>query len=297
MKTPKLLKKNDTIGIAAPAKFIPQNRYQLILDTIEKKGFRTLRGKTTYDTFGPFAGKDEVRLADVQEMLDHEMADALFCLRGGYGSVRIIDDLDFSAFKNKPKWLVGYSDITVFHNALTNLGIESIHGQMPVNFKSSQVEAVDALFHVLQGGGNVVQASATSMNRKGEAKGSLTGGNLAILGSLMGTPYEVDTTGKILFIEEVGEYLYRFDRIMHQLKLGGKLDHLAGLIVGGLTGMEDNSPTFGQTAKQIVQDLVRDYDYPVCYDFPAGHIDNNFPLIMGRESRLTVNENEVVLKQ
>ncbi|MGD9992752.1 MAG: LD-carboxypeptidase [Salinivirgaceae bacterium] len=294
MKTPPPLKKGDQIGIVAPAKFVPQDRYPEILEFISQQGFEPVRGKTTYLEHGPFAGTDQARLNDMQQMLDNTNLKALFCLRGGYGTIRIIDQLKFQQFTAHPKWLIGFSDITVLHAQLNNLGVESIHGQMPVHFNSG-ARGLRRLFSVLKGESLSYQIEGHTLNKPGKASGELMGGNLAILVSLLGTPYAPSLGGKILFIEEVGEYLYRFERMLYQLKLAGVLKNLKGLIVGGLSSMEDNIPSFGRNAEELVFDLLKDYDYPVCFGFPSGHIENNQPLIFGREVVLKVSASETEL--
>jgi muramoyltetrapeptide carboxypeptidase len=295
MIQPLPIKPGDKIGIVAPAKFIAQNSYPEILNYIEKQGFIPVRGKTTFAEFGPFAGSDTERAADLQQMLDDQSIKAILCLRGGYGTVRIIEYLNFDAFVKKPKWLVGFSDITVLHAKLHQLGVESIHGQMPVHFNPGAL-GIKQLFQVLQNKPLNYTLTTHPLNKCGENAGLLVGGNLAILTSLLGTPFQMDYQNKLLFIEEVGEYLYRFDRMMYQLKLSGILNQISGLIVGGLTAMEDNEPAFGQSAEQIISDLLEDTHYPVCFGFPAGHIANNQPLVFGRNAHLNVNDLEVSLK-
>lgn len=293
MITPPYLKKGDAVGIVAPARWIEQEKYESIISIIEKQGFNPIRGKTTYLTHGPFAGTDAERLGDMQSMLDNTDIKALFCLRGGYGTIRIIEDLDFTRFKQNPKWIIGFSDITILHNALHNMNVASIHGQMPLNFSGrSDNKGLDTLFNVLVGKPLTYSLDSHPLNKMGEASGELVGGNVAILCSLIGTPLDINTEGKILFIEEVGEYLYRFDRLMHHLKMSGKLSQLAGLIIGGLTDMKDNEPAFGLSVAEIVAHVVKDYTYPVCFDFPAGHIKENYPLILGAKSQLRVTSHK-----
>lgn len=296
MKRPQFLKNGDCIGIVAPARYIEQDKYQPIISIIESKGYKVLRGKTTYLEHGPFAGTDEERLADMQEMLDNKAVKAIFCLRGGYGTIRIIEKLNFDTFLINPKWLIGFSDITILHNRLHLLGVASIHGQMPLNFAGRiNNKGLDKLFDILKGKRLSYKLTSKALNKPGESKAPILGGNVAILSSLIGTPYDINTDGKILFIEEVGEYLYRFDRLMHHLKMSGKLSKLAGLVVGGLSDMKDNNPGFGQTAEEIIADLVGEYSYPVCFGFQAGHIKENYPLVFGKKVNLQVDETECKL--
>lgn len=297
MIQPDNLKKGDTIGIVAPARFIKQDQYTTIINIIESKGFKVLRGKSTKLEHFTFAGTDQERTSDLQQMLDHKEIKAIFCLRGGYGTIRIIDKLDFALFKKYPKWLIGFSDITILHNTIHNIGVESIHGQMPLNFANrTENKGLDKLFEVLKGSSVDYSIPAHSQNRIGKANGEIIGGNVAILSSLVGTPFDIDTKNKVLFIEEVGEHLYRFDRLMRHLKLSGKLSKLNGLIVGGLTDMEDGNPEFIHSAEEIIYEVVKDYNYPVCYNFPAGHIKENYPLVFGREVNITVDNSGANIK-
>jgi muramoyltetrapeptide carboxypeptidase len=296
MLTPNYLQPGDQIGIVAPARWIPQDKYPEIIQLIESKGYEPVRGKSTYLEHGIFAGTDEQRLTDMQQMIDDPKIKAVFCLRGGYGSIRIINRLKFDRMKAYPKWLIGFSDITIFHSALSSVGIESLHGQMPVNFdnKIPNIE-LDKLNQILTT--NKITHSFTCQpdDRFGHSVGEMTGGNLSILCSLIGTPLQINTQGKILFIEEVGEYLYRIDRMMHQLKQAGLLSDLAGLIVGYFTRIDDNSPAFGQTYREIIMEAVKDTEYPVAFGFPAGHNHPNYPLIMGRKARLSVEKCDCTL--
>jgi muramoyltetrapeptide carboxypeptidase len=290
------LNQGDKIGIVAPARYIEQDKYPSITSIIESKGYRVLRGRTTYLEHGPFAGSDEERLADLQEMLDHSEIKAIFCLRGGYGTIRIIEKLNWDKFLQNPKWIIGFSDITILHNKLHLLGGASIHGQMPLNFAGrNENKGLDMLFETLSGKELVYNLPKHKLNRIGNVKAGVVGGNVAILSSLIGTPYDINTDGKILFIEEVGEYLYRFDRLMNHLKMSGKLTNLAGLCVGGLSDLKDNDPVFGQTAEEIIIDLVSEYSYPLCFGFPAGHIKENYPLIFGATATFIVERDSCML--
>jgi len=294
MIQPPFLQKGDTVAIVAPARWIDQDNYPTIVSIIESYGLNVVRGKSTFLTHGPFAGTDQERLSDLQEMIDNPEVKAIFCLRGGYGTIRIIDGLNLAGLKENPKWIIGFSDITILHSALHHMQVMSIHGQMPLNFTGrTENKGLDTLMNTLMGEPLTYHLEHHKLNRYGEAKAQLVGGNVAIFSSLIGTKYDIDTTGKILFIEEVGEYLYRFDRLMHHLKMSGKLDGLAGLIVGGLSDMKDNDPAFGQTVEQIVNDVLPNVNYPVCFGFPAGHIKENDPLIFGEDVSLKVDNDGV----
>ena len=288
MITPPPLLKGDKVGIVAPARFVGQENYAAICSTIESYGYRSVRGLTTRLEHGIFAGTDSERAADLQQMIDDTEIRAIFCVRGGYGCVRMVGKVDFSGLLRSPKWLVGFSDITVLHAALTQLGIESVHGQMPVNFSKPQA-SVDELFSVLEGR-TPNYTFAGDCNRAGDAQGVVCGGNLSIVCSLIGTPWQLNTDGKILFIEDVGEPLYRIDRMMRQLREAGMLTNLAGLACGYFTDAEDSTPSFGLTANQIVMDAVADYGYPVAFGFEAGHQQPNKPLIIGRTAQLSVDK-------
>ncbi len=297
MLTPPFLETGDKVGIVAPARSIPEESYPEIIRIIKQQGFEPIRGKSTHLFHGPFAGTDDERRADLQHMLDDEDIKAIFCLRGGYGTIRIIEELDFSQFLKTPKWLIGFSDITILHNKLNQLAVASMHGQMPLNFVGrTENKGLEKLFDTLKGEALSYELEANTLNRPGQADAEIVGGNVAILCSLIGTPYDINTDGIILFIEEVGEYLYRFDRLMHHLKLSGKLANLKGLIVGGLSDMKDNEPPFGQSAEGIVADLVKDYDYPLCFGFPAGHIPENYPLIFGQKIELDVEHSGIKIR-
>lgn len=288
MITPPPLQKGDKVGIVAPARFVGQENYAAICSTIESYGYRPVRGQTTRLEHGIFAGTDSERAADLQQMIDNAEIRAIFCVRGGYGCVRMVGKVDFSGLLRSPKWLVGFSDITVLHAALTQLGVESVHGQMPVNFSKPQA-SVDELFSVIEGR-LPNYTFAGDGNRCGEAYGEVCGGNLSIVCSLIGTPWQLNTDGKILFIEDVGEPLYRIDRMMRQLREAGMLANLAGLVCGYFTDAEDSTPSFGLTANQIVMDAVADYGYPVAFGFEVGHQQPNKPLIIGRTAQLSVDK-------
>jgi len=293
MKTPPYLKTGDKIAIVAPSGKIANDKISPAIQTLENWGLKVITGEYLHGAYHQFSATDDERTADFQKMLDDESVRAILCARGGYGSNRIIDHLDFSNFVKSPKWIIGFSDITVFHSHIhSNFGIETIHGTMTAGLQNNEEDnpATDSLRAVLFGGKINYILNLHQLNRKGIAEGVLTGGNLAILCSLIGTPSDIQTDGKILFIEEVGEYLYRLDRMMWQLKRAGKLNNLAGLVVGGLTEMKDSETPFGKTAHKIIKECVEEYDYPVCLDFPAGHQDDNRAMIFGRNVHLEINE-------
>jgi muramoyltetrapeptide carboxypeptidase len=297
--TPKSIRKGDTIGIVSPAGFIEKPVFENAAETIRTMGYNVAGGLHTTDRHHQFAGTDDDRAADFQQMLDDKKISMILCSRGGYGSVRMIDRLDFSNFIQNPKWIAGYSDITVIHSHLFSVfGIESLHAIMPLNFPSfgEASAAVAKLFDAASGQTPAYDVKPHQLNRNGKSSGKLVGGNLSILLSLMGSLSNISTEGCILFIEEVGEVLYRLDRMLQTLKRAGKLSCLAGLVVGGLTEMSDSVAGFGKTAEEIVAEAVAEFDFPVCFGFPAGHIPENYPLIMGREVALNISEHAVKLE-
>ena len=223
-------------------------------------------------------------------MLDNPDIKAILCVRGGYGTVRIIDDIDFSHFQKNPKWLAGFSDITVLHSHIHKLNVASLHSTMPISFSSNTTESIMSLKDALFGKHLSIKIDLHPFNRFGEAKGQIVGGNLSILYSLMGSPSDLNTDGKILFIEDLDEYLYHIDRMMMNLKRSGKLSNLKGLIVGGMTKMNDNTIPFGKDAESIIKDVVSEYNYPVCFGFPAGHIKDNRALKLGVIAELKVDK-------
>ncbi len=286
------LKSGDLIRIVSPAGKIKAEKILPAVDLLKKNGFDVLLGKHIFNTHYQFAGTDEQRLNDLQEALDDPNCKAIICSRGGYGAIRIADKLDLSSFKKNPKWLVGFSDVTTLHAILQREGFCSIHGSMPSYYLSEgqPTESFLELKKLLTGGHTEVNTAANKYNRTGQVSGQLVGGNLSILYSLVGTPLEPDMDGKILFIEDLSEYLYHLDRIMHSLKLSGKLSQLKGLLVGEFTDMKDNDSCFGQNVEEIILNTVESYSYPVCFNFPAGHVDRNLPLLFGEEYMLNVTQ-------
>jgi muramoyltetrapeptide carboxypeptidase len=301
IKTPPYLQKGDCIGIVCPAGSMPVEKVSECIRVLnEDWGFTTRVGKTVGNKFNYFSATDEERLADFQQMLDDDEVKAVLCARGGYGLNRIIDKIDFKKFKKQPKWIIGYSDITVFHAHLySNYYISSLHSPMAGAFNDDgyKNEFVLSLRKALEGKKMKYQCPPHEFNRKGEAIGELVGGNLALLAHLVGSDSDIKTRGRILFIEDIGEYLYNIDRMMYQLKRSGKLSKLAGLIVGGFTDLKDTENPFGQTAYEIIRDIVKDYDYPVCFDFPVSHTDRNYELKIGVGYKLKVTKTKVLLEE
>ncbi|HJS54223.1 MAG TPA: LD-carboxypeptidase [Chitinophagaceae bacterium] len=301
IKTPPYLQKGDTIGLVCPAGFMPVEKISECIRILnENWGFTTKVGTTIGRQFHYFSGTDEERIEDFQHMLDDDNVKAILCARGGYGLSRIIDKLDFTRFKENPKWIIGFSDVTILHSHVyRNYYISTLHAPMANAFNGDgyKNQFVQSLRHVLEGKKIKYQVSLHDFDKKGEGIGELVGGNLALLAHVVGTASDLKTKGRILFIEDVGEYLYNVDRMMYQLKRSGKLDKLAGLIVGGFTDMKDTERPFGQTAYEIIRDAVSEYDYPVCYDFPVSHEKENYALKIGVGYKLKVGKSKVVLEE
>jgi len=296
-RVPAYLQPGDKVAIVCPASFIRGN-IDVGIRTLESWGLEVVVGQTVSTAYHQFAGDDSLRAADLQWALDDPSIKAVFAARGGYGSVRIIDQIDFSAFEKQPKWLVGFSDITVLHSHIQrNYKIATIHGQMPKSFESGTEASLDTLRKALFGDNiDFTYTQSAFPNRPGEATGKLIGGNLAILLSILGSDSDPKYSNKILFIEDVGEAYYAVDRMLWALKRAGKLRKLKGLIVGGFSSMKDNDPAFGQSVEEIVWDKVKEYDFPVAFGYPAGHIDDNHALILGRKVTLTTTTESVSLQ-
>ncbi len=280
---------------------MPAEKFATCISTLESWGYAVKKGKTLdSQSHNYFSGSDGERLADLQGMFDDPEVKAILCARGGYGTGRIIDQLDFSRFKKNPKWVIGFSDITVLHAHLfTNFKIASLHAPMAAAFNDEGFnnEYVRSLQQVLKGKKSRYQCAPHIFNVKGEAVGELVGGNLTLLAHLIGTGSDFKTRGRILFIEDVGEYLYNIDRMLYQLKRSGKLKNLAGLVIGGFTENKDSERPFGQTAYEIVRDVVKEYDYPVCFNFPVSHGKENYALKIGVGYKLKVSKLKVTLEE
>ena len=289
MITPPLLNINDTIGIVAPAGRIPEKKITRAVKIFNDWGLKVELGRNIFKRKNTFAGNDKQRKDDFQNVIDREDIKAVICARGGYGTLRIINKIDFKKFRQSPKWIVGFSDITVIHSYLQKkLKCESIHSVMPGNFPENNDESksLNSLKNILFGGKAEYGINSHSLNRQGETEGVLIGGNLSVLYSMQGTNLEIDTNDKILFIEDVNEYLYHIDRMISNFKLSGKLDNLRGLIIGQMSKMKDSPIAFGESAYEILQRAVEKYNYPVIYNFPAGHIKQNMAIILGRRIKM-----------
>ena len=293
MKKPAFLTKGDTIAIVAPAGIIKNK--QSILDAVDlakQWGYEVVIGEHVFENFHHFSATDEHRLEDLQIALDNPKIKAIWCARGGYGTVRIVDDLDFSTFLKKPKWIIGYSDITVLHNHIHNLGVETLHAMMPVNTEFSKEErklSEQTFLKAISGETLTYTIPSATYNQKGTASGQLVGGNLTILENLLGTKSSISTSGKILFFEEIGEYKYHIDRLLQGLKRNGYFDNCVGVIVGGMSHIKKNSPAFGQTIEELILEVVSKKNIPIIFDFPAGHDPENRALILGRNITMQVD--------
>ena len=291
---PKILVRKDSVGIAAPAGKIKKESLDIAISVLELWGLKVKLGKHIFsNAHGYFSGSDAERLQDFQEMLNDPELDAIICARGGYGTTRIIDQLDVADFLKHPKLIVGFSDVTALHIRLHQLGFESIHSVMPIQFpKPEHRESVESLRKILFGETLALDAKASPFNRMGAATGQVIGGNLTLLVDSLGTTTEVDTANKILIIEEVGEYKYKLDRMLTHLKRADKLDHLAALIIGHMTDINDAEGSFVQTVEEIVLDKLNEFNYPVAFNFPIGHEAPNLAWRHGATGTLTVG-NEV----
>lgn len=280
MKTPQYLKKGSKIAIVAPAWKVTPEKISAAVKWIEEKGFVHVYDDRLFAEYNQFAGDDDLRASVLQEYLDRNDIDAIFCARGGYGTIRIIDKLDFTKFAEHPKWIVGFSDVTVLHAKMQQLGYQSIHGIMSKNFESDDKVPMESLYEALTGKWHAVEMQGSASLKSFEGT-PIVGGNLSVLYSMLGSDLFPETDGKILFIEDIDEYLYHIDRMMMALKRAGKLSHLKALLVGAFNDMHESSIPIGMTAREIIAEKVKEYGYPVIWDYPAGHIDNNLALVLG----------------
>lgn len=277
MKTPEYLKKGSKIALVAPARKIGRDEIAAAVKWIEEKDFEAIYDDRLFAEYHQLAGNDDFRASVLQEYLDRDDIDAILCVRGGYGTIRIVDKLDFTKFVKHPKWIVGYSDVTVLHAKMQQLGYQSIHGTMAINFEKNTKEALETLYEALVGKHQTDGGFLATLGMTGQ----VVGGNLSVLYSMLGSDLFPETDGKILFIEDLDEYLYHIDRMMMGLKRAGKLANLKALLVGAFTDMHDNTIPFGMTAKEIIFEKVKEYGYPVIWDVPAGHIDDNRAIVLG----------------
>jgi muramoyltetrapeptide carboxypeptidase len=297
---PPYLSKGDVIGIVCPAGFMPYEKAETCISVLKEWGYEVRTGKTLGNQFNYYSGTDGERLNDLQTMLDDPSIKAILCARGGYGTGRIIDQINFKKFVRNPKWIIGFSDVTVLHSHIyRQFDIASLHAPMAAAFNDDEYKNpyVQSLQQALSGVKANYSVAGHVYNKPGRARGRLFGGNLSLLNHLIGTPSDVSTAGKILFIEDVGEYIYNVDRMLYQLKRSGKLSKLAGLIIGGFTDMKDTTTPFGKNVYEVINDIVKEYDYPVCFQFPVSHNKENYALKIGLKYRLEVSQEEVNLRE
>lgn len=294
--TPPFLKPNDQIRIVSPSGSIEPKYIVGAKKTLSSWGLNATEGKFARTKYGRFAGTEAQRIADLQEALDDPAVNAILCSRGGYGVAQIIDKLDFSAFVKSPKWLIGFSDITILHNAISNLGVASIHGIMAKHLTQFPADSihVQKCRDILFGQMPTYTVPKHRLNRIGNAQGKLIGGNLSVLIGLRGSQFDLDYKNNILFIEDIAERPYQIDRMMQNLRFSGVLAQLSGLVVGQFSDCEED-PLMKKSVAQLIADAVSEYDYPVCFNFPAGHVDDNLPLKMGEIVHFEVVKNGVKL--
>ncbi|MFT3910143.1 MAG: LD-carboxypeptidase [Ferruginibacter sp.] len=298
---PPYINPGNTIGITCPAGYMAAEKVSTCIQTLQAWGYEVMIGKTIGSTSqNYFSGTDEERIDELQAMLDDKNIHAILFGRGGYGMGRIIDKLNFKKFIQHPKWLIGYSDITILHtHLLSNYNIASMHAPMAGAFNDieNSKEYIEALHNAMTGKKASYSCISHPLNRKGDVEGILIGGNLTLLTNIIGTASDFDTKNKILFIEDIGEYLYKIDRMLYQLKRSGKFDKLRGLILGGFTDMKDTERHFGKTMDELIKEVVAEYNFPVCFNFPVGHSKENLALKVGVAYRLKVGGKKTILKE
>jgi len=295
-KQPPFLRKNNTVALIATAKNFNQKEIKDALVILSKWGLNVKVGPNAFNQFNQFAGADNERLSDLQWALDDKNINAVFCIRGGYGTARIIDETYFSKFLKNSKWVIGFSDVTTLHASIQKMKIQSIHGLMPLSFgKKEYSSSLQKLKDTIFGKKLSYKIPSHKRNKTGSVTAPIIGGNLSIICSLLGTNNELKTKNTILFIEDVSENLYRIDRMLIQLKRTGILESLAGLVIGHFTDMQDNKVSFGKNAYEIIEEAVARYNYPVCYGFPAGHEAENLPIILGATVELSVTKSNCTI--
>lgn len=290
MITPEFLQKGDTVGILATARKIDLVNLQPAIKLLESWGLHVVIGKTIGKSDNQLAGPDWQRATDFQEMIDNPKIKAVWAAKGGYGTVRIIDRIDFTQFKKHPKWIIGFSDVTVLHSHINNMNIETLHSIVAISAKTASPAAIESLRKALFGEKLQYKLASHPYNKTGKATGEIIGGNLSVLYSILGSKSEVDTKSKVLFIEDLDEYLYHIDRMMMNLKRNGYFDEIKALVIGGMTDMNDNDIPWGKDALQIIQDVLKDYKFPIIYNFPAGHSKDNRAMIFGKTVSIDVTD-------
>ena len=297
---PPYLKAGDTVAIVAPSGVLRNRTAEVeqAKNLLKSWGLNTIVGKNVFNQNNHFSGTDNERADDLQKAMDDPKISAIWCARGGYGTVRILDKLNYTKFKKNPKWIIGYSDITALHNQVHNEGFESLHAMMctslqddPATIKETISTFKDALF----GKSLTYTLEGSKYNKTGATSGQLVGGNLSILYSMLGSKTSIDTSGKILFIEEIGEYEYHIDRMLQSLKRAGYFDNCKGVLIGDITKVRKNTTLWGSSVEQLILDALAEYNFPIAFNMPAGHEKDNRALIFGRTVDLTVEKNKSVL--
>lgn len=297
---PPYLKAGDTVAIVAPSGILKsrEGEVQQAVNLLKSWGLHAVVGKHVFSKSNHFAGTDEERCEDFQNALDDPKISAIWCARGGYGTVRILDKLDYTAFKKKPKWLIGYSDITALHNQFHNQGYQSLHALMCVSLTKDLSEiddTVNSFKEALFGNPRNYILQGSTYNKSGETSGQIVGGNLTMLHTMLGSDTSIDTSGKILFIEEIGEYKYHVDRMLQSLKRAGYFNNLKGLVVGDMSRMRKNTTLWGSSVEQLILDALSEYDFPIAFNMPAGHEKDNRALVLGEEINLKVEKSKSTL--
>ena len=299
VEIPAYLDRGDTIGVVCPAGYMAMERVQQCLQILQAWGFKVKVGKTVGgNSTNYFSGTDKERLTDFQEMLDDDEVKAVLCARGGYGIGRIIEQIKFKKFAKRPKWIIGFSDVTVLHaHIYSNYKIATLHAPMAGAFNEGENEFVLSLRSALTGTSAKYEVKPHEFNKIGMASGELVGGNLALLTHICGTSSDIKTKNRILFLEDVGEYLYNVDRMLYQLKRNGKFDKLSGVIIGGFTENKDTDRPFGKTVFEIIHETFQEFDYPICFGFPVSHGIENYALKIGVEYNLSISSGKVILEE
>ncbi len=294
---PQFLQTGDLVAIVSPSGPIDVSYIERGVAILESWGLQVWTASHVCACSEVFAGTDEERTADMQVALDNPKVRAIFCSRGGYGAIRIVEQLDYTAFLKNPKWIIGFSDITVFHSKINTLGVATIHGAMLKNFESVTAESLQSLRNLLFGEQQTTVWQVNVCNKQGKAHGTLVGGNLSVLYSIRGLPLEYDYRGAILFIEDLNEYVYHIDRMMQNLKLSGILSQLSGLIVGGMTDMKQGVDEYNVSIEELILNVCKDYNFPVAFNFPSGHGAENEAFVMGETYVLNVENTQSFLRK
>ena len=295
MIQPPALNPGDLIYITAPAKLMDPQAVSYAKKHLEQNGFNVLISKNCLGKHHYFSGTDEERLLDFQFGIDHPDVRAILCARGGYGSIRLVDRINWANMLREPKWMIGFSDITVFHHRLNKLGVQSIHGSMPINFEKNTDEALKTLLGTITGNFTPFVLAPNKTNKTGLATGNLIGGNLSIIYSMLGTTDQYDFEDTILFLEDVGEHYYQVERMIFALGKAGVFEKIKGLIIGGMTELEDTDPPLGRSIEEIILEQLRFSNMPVIFNFPTGHINDNRALVIGKHIKISINENETIV--